>query len=92
MLKLTQAEMDFVAYFMETEYGIGCGYVFYDEWNMKTTRGTMSSLKKKGVIMNIDEDWKYTGCSPSSWISFNMDMLTELGRILDENNVRWRWN
>ena len=91
-LKLTKKEMDFVAYFMDTEYGRGCGYVFYDEWDMNTTRGIMSSLVKKGVIVTIDENWKEAGCSPSSWVSFNMDMFTELGKILDENKILWRWD
>ncbi len=91
-MELTRKEMGFIANFMETEYGEGCGYVFFDEWDMKTTRGVMGSLRKKGVIVHIDEDWKSMGVdSPMSWICLNDDLET-YGKMLDEAGIEWRWD
>jgi hypothetical protein len=35
----TKLELEFIDYFKETEYCVGGGYVFHNEWNMKQTRG-----------------------------------------------------
>lgn len=91
-IELTDKEMNFVAYFMETEYGEGCGYVFFEEWDMKKTRGVMSSLVKKGVITHIDEDWRSMGAEyPMSWICLNGEQLETYGKLLDEADIKWRW-
>ena len=91
-MKLTKKEKEFLAYFMETEYGEGCGYVFFDEWEMKSTRGVMGSLVKKGVITHIDDDWRSMGAEyPMSWITINADELESYGKLLDESGIKWRW-
>lgn len=90
-IDLTNKELNFVAYFMDTEYGEGMGYVFFDEWDMKSTRGIMGSLRKKGVITHIDEDWKSMGTAPCSWICLNGEQMKSYAKLLDEADIKWRW-
>jgi len=90
-MKFTQLELEFIAYFMDTEYCRCGGYVFYDEWNMKVTRGVMASLVKKKVITGTDDT-----CSepdyPSMWVSIDEGRYEEFGKILDENKIQWKWD
>lgn len=86
--EFTKLELEFIAYFMETEYCVCGGYVFHDEWNMKQTRGVMASLVKKGVITTliVDED-----VPDSTWISIDEDRFEEFKNILKINGIKWMW-
>ncbi len=92
-MSFTKLELDFIAYFMETEYEKGTGYCFHDEWNMNVTRAVIASLIKKNVIdIQTSEELELSGNEyPATWIMINMDLYDELGEILDSHNIQWRW-
>ena len=92
-MSFTKLELDFIAYFMETEYEKGTGYCFHDEWDMNITRGVISSLIKKNVIdIQTAEELELEGSEyPATWIMINMDLYDELGLILDNKNIQWKW-
>ena len=91
-MSFTKLELNFIAYFMDTEYEKGTGYCFHDEWNMNITRGVISSLIKKNIICIQNTEWASFGESPNTWIMINMDLYEELGLILDNNDIKWSWD
>ncbi len=86
--EFTQLELEFIAYFMETEYDKCAGYVFHDEWDMKVTRGVMSSLVKKNVITDLIVD---CDCTNETWVSIDVDRFEEFETILEMNGIKWGW-
>lgn len=93
-MSFTKLELDFIAYFMETEYEKGTGYCFHDEWNMNVTRAVISSLIKKNIIdIQTSQELELNDNEyPATWIMINMDLYDELGKILDSKNIQWRWD
>lgn len=79
----TKLELEFIDYFKETEYCVGGGYVFHKEWNMKQTRGVISSLIQKDVIVTCDDSYSERDY-PSTWISLDMEYLIKLGVVLQD--------
>tara|TARA_R100000664_G_scaffold2504_1_gene6247 strand:+ start:2233 stop:2493 length:261 start_codon:yes stop_codon:yes gene_type:complete len=79
----TKLELEFIDYFKETEYCVGGGYVFHNEWNMKQTRGVMSSLKQKKILVVIDDSLSEPDY-PSTWVALDIPKLVEL-KILSED-------
>lgn len=84
-MNFTKLELDFIDYFKETEYCVGGGYVFHNEWDMKKTRGVMSSLIQKNVIITCDDSLSEPDY-PSTWISLDIEYLIKLGIIEDNLN------
>jgi|TARA_R100000482_G_C5120437_1_gene145425 dephospho-CoA kinase len=82
----TKLELEFIDYFKETEYCVGGGYVFHNEWNMKQTRGVMSSLKQKKIITVIDDSLSEPDY-PCTWISIDIPKLVEM-KILSEDYLK----
>tara|TARA_Y100000114_G_scaffold157302_1_gene189386 strand:- start:8139 stop:8591 length:453 start_codon:yes stop_codon:yes gene_type:complete len=76
----TNLEKNFIEYFLDTEYGEGCGHVFHYEWDMHITRGVMSSLVKKKVLTAIDDDF-HESDYPSTWVAMDMDLLRKMGVV-----------
>ena len=52
-MKFTDLEKGLIEHLIDSEFHHGGNYVYFDEWNMKVTRGVIASLVKKG-IMEID--------------------------------------
>jgi hypothetical protein len=82
MIDLTSLERQFVEYFIDTEYGYGCGHLFHNEWDMKITRGVMASLVKKNVLVVIDDDLSEPSY-PSTWVCMDMDLLEGNGSVVN---------
>lgn len=76
----TNLEKNFVEYFLDTEYGEGCGHLFHKEWDMKQIRGVMASLVKKRVLTVVDDDFASSDY-PSTWVAMDMDLLKEMGVV-----------
>lgn len=76
----TNMEKTFVEYFLDTEYGEGCGHLFHDEWNMNIIRGVMSSLVKKKVLTVVDDEF-HNSDYPSTWVAMDMDLLKQMGVV-----------
>tara|TARA_Y100001937_G_C7119142_1_gene331682 strand:+ start:1202 stop:1639 length:438 start_codon:yes stop_codon:yes gene_type:complete len=73
----TNLEKNFIEYFLDTEYGEGCGHVFHREWDMHITRGVMSSLVKKKVLTVVDDEF-HDSDYPSTWVAMDMDLLKKM--------------
>tara|TARA_B110000444_G_C18801872_1_gene577874 strand:- start:650 stop:1066 length:417 start_codon:yes stop_codon:yes gene_type:complete len=73
----TNHEKNFVEYFLDTEYGEGCGHLFHSEWDMKIIRGVMTSLVKKKVLTVVDDSISDSDY-PSTWVAMDMDLLKEM--------------
>jgi len=64
---VTELEKAFIKYFEYTEYGEYGGYLFPQEWDMKVTRGVISSLIKKNIVLacaDVGEKYNYIYMNP----------------------------
>ena len=53
-MNFTELENQLIEHLIDSEFGHGGNYVYFDEWDMKTTRGVIASLVKKEII---EIDW-----------------------------------
>ena len=85
-MNLTENEMKILAMLIENEYGEGCGYVFFDEWDMRIYRGVLSSLIQKNIII------EHIGVKTKteSWFEIVSD-LNIIKTCLNEAGVKWGW-
>ena len=57
-------------------YGVSCG-----------NQNCYSCVRMKGKCSTLEELDEY----PATWIMINMDLYDELGSILDNENIQWKW-
>ena len=86
-MKLTKLEMDFLNQILKSEYlewisekGFLGDWVCEPFYNMKTTRGVISSLLKKGVVDNGGNQKGFHG-EEMIWVSINL-------KYVDVNNYK----
>lgn len=48
---ITELEKEFIKFFEYTEWGEYGGYLHSEDWDMKVTRGVISSLIKKNIVL-----------------------------------------
>ena len=49
-------------------------------------------MKKNVIDIQTAEELELEGNEyPATWIMINMDLYDELGLILDNKNIQWKW-